>query len=64
MERLRGKGADMDRVAALSALQMGVEEKLERADFVLVNNEDSSLLRRQCAELSRLFSGGDRVAPA
>jgi len=64
MERLRGKGADMDRVAALSALQMGVEEKLERADFVLVNNGDSSLLRGQCAELSRLFSGGDRVAPA
>ena len=61
-ERLkRDPRRNVERMAALAALQKTPSEKAELADFVIVNNAGFDLLKAQCKRLSRLARGATPV---
>ena len=56
MNRLLERGMSKLEIDRRIATQMTMEEKAEKADFVLVNNGSLKLLKKQCLELSKNIS--------
>ncbi len=52
-ERLHGRGLDDAEIERRMKFQMPADEKLERADFGLINNGPPNELYQQCNELSK-----------
>ena len=53
MERLLARGWTREHAGARIAAQMSASEKLERADYGIINNASPAVLETQCAELEK-----------
>lgn len=54
-QRLLDRGMANDEIDRRIASQMSMEEKLEKADFALVNNGSLELLRKQCQKVKEMI---------
>lgn len=56
-ERLKARGMSQDEIERRMAAQMPLSEKIEKADYALINNGTEEMLREQCQKLHETLYG-------